>query len=275
MEKKRIVITGATGAVGKATALELAAQGHELILVGRNAQKLGAVKAEIGVRTGHTDVAIVVADLAEPASIRQAISQLQGKYSSIDALVNVAAIYKGTRAENSQGLELMFATNHLGPFLLTQGLLDLLAASGAGRVVTVSAPSTTKLNFEDLQGKTKFSALNAFGASKMMNLLTTYALARRLAGKKVTTTVLHPGLVKSELTNEMPGALKFLLSLLSSKPTKAAKMLAKLAVDPQYATANGKFFKFNGKEIKSHAYSYDEAVQERLWKETERWGIDD
>ena len=117
--------------------------------------------------------------------------QLKKDYSALNALINVAAIFKAKRFENSLGYEYMFATNHLGPFVLTLELMDLLKAGKPSRVVTVSAPSFTKINFDDLQWKKKFSAgfMGAFGASKMMNLMFMYALARRLEGTGVTTSI--------------------------------------------------------------------------------------
>ncbi len=269
--KKTVLITGATGTIGKATAIELAKNNCHLILLGRNAKKLATAKAEITSATGNSDIDVLVADLSEPKSVKQAAAAVKSKYSSLDALVNVAAIFTSRHLRNSAGLEYMFATNHLGPFTLTNELLDLLKAGKPSRVVTVSAPSTTKINFDDLQGDKKFSAgfLGAFGATKMMNLLFTYALARRLEGTEVTTSVFHPGLVKSGLTGEMPAFLNFMIQLFSGKPDRAAKMLCSLAIDKKYENSNGTFFKFDGKEIKSSGYSYDKDVQERLWKVSE------
>jgi NAD(P)-dependent dehydrogenase (short-subunit alcohol dehydrogenase family) len=188
----------------------------------------------------------------------------------LDALVNVAAVYRRNRELTKSNLELMFATNHLAPFVLTNELLGLLKASAPSRVVTVSAPSSTKVNFDDLQGEQKFASLNAFGASKMMNLQFTYALARRLEGSHVSAMAMHPGLVKSDLTNEMPGFLKFLFGIMSSKPDKAAAMLTRLALDPKFEKSNGKFYKFNGKEMKSSAYSHEQEPQEKLWALSEK-----
>jgi NAD(P)-dependent dehydrogenase (short-subunit alcohol dehydrogenase family) len=109
--------------------------------------------------------------------------------------------------------------------------------------------------------------MGAFGASKMMNLMFNYALARRLDGTGVTSNVFHPGLVKSELTKDMPAFLNFIFKSMSKKPDKAAQMLSKLALDQKYS--NGSFYKFNGKEIKSNKYSYDQDLQEKLWKVSE------
>lgn len=263
--KKTVLITGATGAIGKATAFELAKNNCQLILLGRNPEKLAVVKSEIINTTGNNDIDMVIGDLSESESIKQAVTEIRKKHSSLNALVNVAGIFKSKRLENSAGLEYMFATNHLGPFILTNELLDLLKAGKPSRVVTVSAPSVSKINFDDLQGKEKFSALNSFGGSKMMNLMFTYALARRLNGSGVTTSVFHPGLVKSELTNEMPALLNFIFKQISKNPDNAARMLCSLAIDHDYVNSNGTFFKFDGKEIKSNKYSYDNETQEKLW----------
>jgi NAD(P)-dependent dehydrogenase (short-subunit alcohol dehydrogenase family) len=188
----------------------------------------------------------------------------------------VAGVFKSKRLENSQGNEYMFATNHLGPFKLTNDLLDLLKAGRPARIVTVSAPSTTKINFDDIEGKKKFSAgfLGAFGASKMMNIMFTYALSRRLEGSGVTACVFHPGLVKSDLTNEMPSIMNFIFKRISAKPDKAAKMLCTLAIASQFERANGIFYKYDGSEIKSSQYSYDKELQEKLWTISEQLSRD-
>jgi NAD(P)-dependent dehydrogenase (short-subunit alcohol dehydrogenase family) len=158
----------------------------------------------------------------------------------------------------------MFATNHLGHFLLTNLLLDDLKASRQARVINISAPTTTKLDFDDLQGEKKFSALSAFGASKMCNLLFTYELARRLTGTNVTSNALHPGLMKSNLMKEASAPIRWLTSLLSTTPERASESLVYLAASPDVASVTGKFFK--GKKVSSSsAYSRDTGVQRRLW----------
>jgi NAD(P)-dependent dehydrogenase (short-subunit alcohol dehydrogenase family) len=166
----------------------------------------------------------------------------------------------------------MFATNHLGPFILTNELLDLLKAGKPSRVLTVSAPSTTKIQFEDLPGLKKFSGgfLGAFGSSKMMNLMFTYALSRRLKDTGVTANVFHPGLVKSDLLKESPVLMYRFFKLVSAKPERAAQMLCSLVLDSRYENSSGKFFRFDGKEIESNRYSYNEELQEKLWSMSEQ-----
>jgi NAD(P)-dependent dehydrogenase (short-subunit alcohol dehydrogenase family) len=271
MEQKTVLITGVTGTIGKAAATELAKDNCRLILLGRDMGRLSAVKSEIAALTGNNDLDIYVADLSEPESIRQTVRNIKRKYTYLNVLVNVAGVFKNKRLENSAGLEYMFATNHLGPFVLTNELLDLLK-SGKGRIINISAPSTTKINFDNLQGKNKFSTgfLGLFGASKMMNIMFTYALARRLDGSGVSAIVFHPGLVKSGLTNEMPAILDFIFKRISSKPDKAAGMIRHLAFEEEFESKNGKFFQFQGKEIKSAKYSYDQGLQEKLWTISEQ-----
>jgi NAD(P)-dependent dehydrogenase (short-subunit alcohol dehydrogenase family) len=269
MPQKIILITGVTGSLGKPTAIEIAKTGAHLVLLARNKEKLEAVKKEVIEQSKNSNIEILVADLTDIASIKSAVSEFKNKHNRLDVLVNIAAVYRKNRELTKSGLEMMFASNHLSVFTLTNELLDLLKASSPSRIITVSAPSTTKLNFDDLQGEQKFSALGSFGASKMMNLMFTYDLARRLEGTGVSAMALHPGLVKSDLTKEMPGALRLLFKMISSKPDKPAKMLAKLATDAQYQDANGKFFKFNGSELKSAPHSYDKAQQEKLWSMTQ------
>jgi NAD(P)-dependent dehydrogenase (short-subunit alcohol dehydrogenase family) len=267
--KKTILITGVTGAIGGATALEIAKTGATVVLLARNKSKLEQFKNDLVQKSGNNDIDIIVADFSDIASVKNAVTTFKQKYNRLDALVNVAAVYNGKRETTKDNLEAMFAINHLATFILTNGLLDLLKES-KGRITTVSAPSTTKLNFDDLQGVKKFGALSAFGGSKTMNLMFTYSIARRLQGTGVSATVLHPGVVKSNLTTEMPAILKFIFGLFANKPDKAAAMLTALAIDKKYEGANGKFFKYDGKELKSSTYSYDQALQEKLWTISEQ-----
>lgn len=266
---KSVLITGATGALGRAAALEIAKSGAKVTLLGRNKSKLESVKNDISKETGNNDIEIIVADLSDISSIKSAAREFKQNHDHLDVLVNIAAVYRGKRELTKDKLEVMFATNHLGPFILTNALLKLLNASKHPRIINVSAPSTTKVKFDDLQGEKKFSALNAFGASKMMNILFTYSLSRRLDCTGITASVFHPGLMNSGLIKEMPGFFKFLVKLLAKKPEKAARMLYRLAIDSEYASTSGTFYKFNGDIIKSSDYSYETDIQDKLWKISE------
>jgi NAD(P)-dependent dehydrogenase (short-subunit alcohol dehydrogenase family) len=163
----------------------------------------------------------------------------------------------------------MFATNHLGPFLLTNLLLPALRASGAARILTVTAPSTVKLDFDDLQGLHGFRSLMAFGASKAANLLFTFELSRRVAGSGVTANAVHPGLARTGLMAQSPALLRLPVALISAPPAGVAERVAPLLLDEQYASANGQFF-HRGRAIEPPPYTRDPDVQRRLWEVSEQ-----
>jgi NAD(P)-dependent dehydrogenase (short-subunit alcohol dehydrogenase family) len=267
--RKSVLITGATGVLGKSTALAIAKSGAEITLLARDKTRLETVKNEIIKETGNQNIDIIVADLSDISSIKSAATDFKQNHDHLDVLINVAGVYRGKREVTKDNLELMFATNHLGPFILTNALLKLLNAGKHPKIINVSAPSTTEIKFEDLQGEKNFSSLKAFGASKMMNILFTYSLSRRLDCTRITSSVFHPGLMKSDIIKEMPGFLRFIIGIIAKKPDKAAKMLYRLAIDNEYASTSGTFYKFNGDIIKSSEYSYDKEIQDKLWKISE------
>lgn len=259
-----ILITGATGAVGGAAANALAKGGHRLVLLGRDSDRLTiAARALVEARPGLV-VETSVCDLSSLGSVRGAASDLISRFPRIDALVNSAAVFVPDRKLTRENLETMFVTNHLGPFLLTNLLLNRLRESAPSRVITVSAPSTTEIDFEDLQGERKWSALTQFGRTKMANLLFAYGLARRVPASAVTSNVLFPGLVKSGLMKDANAAVRGLSGLMSKSPEAAGIALARLAVDQSVSQVSGQFYKLS-KADSTNAYSHDQPTQDRLW----------
>src|SRR5260221_9896201 len=265
MNGKICLITGANSGLGKATALNFAEQGATVIMLCRDRARGENAAADIKSAAPKASLEVVVADLGVQSSVRQAVSLIQVKYDHIDVLVNSAGVYTAQRTLTPDGLETMFATNHLGHFLLTNLLLDQLKASAGGRVIHVTAPTTTPLDFDDLQGEKHFSANHAFGASKMCNLLFSYALAKRLAGTAVTSNALHPGLMKSALMREAPAALRFILNVISRSPEQAASKVAYLAFSSEVVGVSGGFF-IGNKARQPDAYALSAENQDRLWR---------
>ena len=259
------VITGATSGIGRALAKRMAASGGTIVLVGRDAVRAEAARAEIAHAAPTARVELRLADLASGASVRALARELLATHPQIASLVNCAAVFSSRRIETADGLELMFATNHLGPFLLTNLLLPPLQSAGAGRVVTVTAPSSVKLDFDDLQGARRFRALTAFGASKAANLLFTFELSRRIAGSGVTANAVHPGLARTGLMRQAPALLRAPVALLSAPPDRAAERIAPLVLDERYSSATGQFF-HRGRAIDPPPYTRDPDVQRRLWE---------
>lgn len=211
----------------------------------------------------------MLADLSSLSSTRNAAEMIGSSNSQLNGLIHCAAIFARERRLTPEGFELMFATNHLGPFLLTLRLLPALRAGAPSRVITVSAPSTTELDFSDLQSSQKFGAFKAFGATKTANLLFAYELARRLEGTGVTSNVFFPGVVRSKLMNDAPAVVRGLAGMAGKKADDAGSSLAWFALDPSLERITGKFYKLS-KESDSSKYSRDPVVQRRLWEESER-----
>ncbi|HTP11643.1 MAG TPA: SDR family NAD(P)-dependent oxidoreductase, partial [Anaerolineae bacterium] len=173
MNGKICIVTGANGAIGQAMTTELARLGATVVMACRNRERGETARAAVMAATGSAAVELLLVDLSVQASVRRAVAEFLARHNRLDVLINNAAIVTQKRHVTADGLEMMFATNHLGPFLMTNLLLDCLKASAPAQVLTVSAPSTVALNFDDLQSAQHFNALRAFGATKMCNLLFT------------------------------------------------------------------------------------------------------
>src|SRR5215213_10571613 len=206
MLKKVFVVTGASSGIGKALAIDLARTGETVVIVSRDAERGKAALGEIGAATQNPNLDLQLCDLSILSSVRNLAEILQSRYPAIDVLINNASVYKRNRVVTVDGFEEMFAANHLGPFLLTNLLLEQLQAAvqsnGSARVLNITAPSTVPLNFDDLQGERTFNSLSTFGATKMANLLFTFELARRLENTGITVNAIHPGLARSGIMRE-------------------------------------------------------------------------
>ncbi len=178
------LVTGATSGIGRATAHALAGMGASLVLLARRPSQLEAVAAQIQASTGNHEVTGLPADLASLASVRQAADRFLADHDRLHALINNAGVLLNHRSVTADGFETTFAVNHLGPFLLTNLLLERLKRSAPSRVVNVTSTAFRRgrIDFDDLQADRSFSGSRAYSQSKLTNVLFTYELARRLAG---------------------------------------------------------------------------------------------
>ncbi|HEY8863471.1 MAG TPA: SDR family NAD(P)-dependent oxidoreductase [Candidatus Dormibacteraeota bacterium] len=258
-----VVISGATGAIGSATASVLAHRGARVVLIARPSERLDALVE----RLGGTDnrISSVPVDLSSMSSVRSAARAINREGGRVDALINMAAVFVRRWQKTADGFELMLATNYFGPFLLTNLLRDRLLSGG--RVITVTAPSTTRVDMERLFSKESFDALHTFGATKALDLMVTFELARRAMRWDVRANAFHPGLVRSELMREAPRAVRVLSRLVSKSPERAAQDLAELAISPAHAGTTGWFFK-GTRRIDPPKSAGDEGVQAALWRRT-------
>src|SRR5260221_6154927 len=195
-----------------------------------------------------------------------AVTEFENRYDHLDVLINNAAVFTRQRTITADGYETMFATNHLGPFLLTNLLLECLKAATSARILPVTAPSTTKITLEDLQAEHKFSAMRVFGATKACNLLFTYDLAHRLAGTTVTDNAFYPGIVKSPRMRDAPAPLRCLNPVFGQSPEPVAQSVLYYASSPEVQGMTGLLFNKSRQSINSSPYTKDRAVQQRLWE---------
>ncbi len=270
MSDKTCLVTGATLGIGKETALGLARLGAKVVIVGRDEARTRATAAEIAKETGNPNVDFLVADLSLQSGVRALAAAFKAKYSRLDVLINNAGAVFMKREVTSEGFERTWALDHLAEFLLTDLLLDTLQASAPGRIVNVASGAHTggKIDFDDVQRSKKYGGIGAYNQAKLANVMFTYALARRLAGKGVTVNCLHPGVVATGFGHNTPGLVKTLLSwgrpfLLTA--ANGAKTSIYLASSPEVAAVSGKYFD-KCKPVASSKASYDEAAQERLWE---------
>ncbi len=198
MKGKRILITGPTSGIGKEIAIQLADLGAELILGCRDLQKGEQTATEIAKRTGSTKALVMQIDTSSQKSIREFADAFRKKYRRLDVLINNAGANRGTlpKVNSADGIELTFATNVLGYFLLTQELLGVLEKSAPARIVNVASTFASDLDLDDLQFERRpFESFKAYAQSKACNRLFTWALARRLEGSGVTANAMAPGLI--------------------------------------------------------------------------------
>lgn len=278
MKDKTVLITGATAGIGRQTARKIAAMGAAVVIVGRNEAKARAVVSAIQQETGNDRVAYLLADLSSMKSTEALAQEYRTRFDRLDVLVNNAGAIIMTRGETVDGFENTFALNHLvGYFYLTNLLLDLIIASAPARIVNVSsrAHASARMNFDDLQGKRKYSGFRAYGQSKLANVLFTYELARRLEGAGVTVNALHPGFVASNFgqTNNEQNTLARLgiraMQVIAISEEQGAETSVYLATSPAVEGVTGLYFDKQQPRPTCKA-SYNIADQARLWQVSEQ-----
>lgn len=270
MHGKIILITGGTAGIGKETARSLQRMGAHVVIVGRNPEKTERVVAELsGQNHDGGKVEGMVADLSSIAEIRRLAEEFKSRFNRLDVLVNNAGTYFNQRLESVDGFEMTFALNHLSYFYLTYLLLDMIKASSPARIVNVSsgAHAMGKINFDNLQSKGFFLGWTAYGRSKLMNILFTRELCRRLQGTRVTANALHPGFVATNFGHNGNGIGKWMIALTQRwalTPEEGAQTSIYLASSPEVAGVSGAYFVEKKITQPSNAAQDDEAAK-RLW----------
>jgi NAD(P)-dependent dehydrogenase (short-subunit alcohol dehydrogenase family) len=274
MRGKTVVITGATSGIGLEAAVGLARDGARVVLVGRNPGKTAAVIAEVRKRSGSAAVESLLCDFSSQESIRKLAGDLRARCEKIDVLVNNAGGVYSRRTLTGDRIESTFAVNHLGYFLLTNLMTDLLVKSAPARVVNVASVAHYRgtLDFDDLGFERGYQLMKAYSRSKLANVLFTRELARRLSGTGVTVNALHPGTVATGIWNAAPLWVRPVLAIAKMfmvSPEEGARRIVYLASSPEVAATTGSYFE-KDRAKKPARLAQDDALAARLWSESAR-----
>jgi retinol dehydrogenase 14 len=254
---KTILVTGATDGIGLATAMELAGQGHEVVLHGRNEDK--ALHACDAIRAAVPDAKLqtAYADFADLSAVARMAKDIAARLPRLDVLINNAGVYKTEWETSPDGFEMTLAVNHLAHFLLTNLLLPLLKKSAAPRVITVSSlvHASGRIVFDNMNGERGYNGYHAYANSKLANALFANELARREPW--LTSNSLHPGIVGTKLLHaafSMPG----------EPAASGARTSVYLATSPEVDKVTGKYFD-NCTEVAAAAQALDQQLARKLW----------
>lgn len=272
------VVTGANSGIGKETAKELARLGAHVVMVCRNEARGREAQEEIqaaafqAVPSRADTVDLHLADLSVQEEVYALGETLRVDYDRIDVLVNNAGVFKEQREETVDGIEVTFAVNHLAPFLLTHLVLPRLketaGRAGEARVVTVSSEAHRgySIDFDDVNAEERYRPLQAYGRSKLANILFTHELARRLRGEGVLVNVVHPGVVDTNLWRGSGWISRIgrLFSWLYGQPEEGARSVVYLAASPE-VEVTGQYFK-ETEIVNPSPEAYDEKAAARLWQ---------
>jgi len=264
-----VLLTGATRGIGQAAAVELAREGAELALVGRDAERVQAVAREARAAGGGAPVHEHVADLALMAEVRVLAEEVRERYAQIDVLANNAGALFASRKETAEGFEQTFALNHLAPFLLTNLLLDRLAG---GRVVTTAsdAHKAGRLDLDDLQSQKSYAAMRVYGTAKLCNILFTRELARR--APQLHANCFHPGVVRTGFGKNEGGIWKLMTTVAGPffrSPERGARSLVWLSLSEQAGALTGEYVQ-DEKVLQPSGQARDEILAEGLWEHSAR-----
>jgi NAD(P)-dependent dehydrogenase (short-subunit alcohol dehydrogenase family) len=283
LENKTILVTGANSGIGKAACVQLARLGATVIMACRSEERGGQALEDIRAASGNVRVELLLVDLASQASIRQAVRAFTNRHSRLDVLIHNAANFDHTLKKatlTADGVETIFATNHVAIFLMTHLLLDMLKASAPSRIITVASKGLMMypfldIEFDNLNGERKFNTQHAYYHSKQAQVLYTYALAEKLQGSGVTVNcvrVTNVAIPDDRLTH-LPEWLRKIYNVkrsMSITPERQAETYVYLAADPALEKITGGYWDENNQQVRSNSNSYNQQTWDMLWKETER-----
>ncbi|XP_022604500.1 retinol dehydrogenase 12-like [Seriola dumerili] len=270
LDGKTVVITGANTGIGKETAIDLAKRGAKVIIACRDMEKAGAAVKEIIESSGNENVLCMKLDLADSKSIREFAEAINNGEPKLNILINNAGVMVCPYGKTADGFEMQIGVNHMGHFLLTYLLLDLIKKSAPARIVNVSsmAHNWSSINLEDINSEKSYDKNKAYSQSKLANVLFTRSLAKRLEGTGVTTYSLHPGVVQTELWRHLNGPQQILWKMatpFTKNSSQGAQTTIYCAVEPSLEKESGGYYSDCAPANCSADGKNDELAQ-KLWE---------
>jgi NAD(P)-dependent dehydrogenase (short-subunit alcohol dehydrogenase family) len=276
MKNKTVIVTGGNAGIGYETALGIAKLGATTYIISRDETKAKAAVEQLKAESHNLAIDYFIADFSSQKSVRQVAERIKQKLTVIDVLVNNAGGVYPSFALSEDGLEMTIATNHFGPFLLTNLLLPLIEKSSEGRIVNVSSRShyRGKIDFESFTKEKGYFVMKAYEQSKLANGLFTSVLAERLKSKNITVNSLHPGVVKTDIGKKgTPAYIRWFWSMFTFlggiSVEDGAKTSIYLASSNEVKNVTGKHFDLCQVKEES-ALAKDKNLAQKLWAETER-----
>jgi retinol dehydrogenase-12 len=273
LDSRTYLVTGGNTGIGRATAAGLASRGARVYLACRSAGKGQAAADAIIAATGNPAVGVLPLDLARLDSVRGCAAAFRALGQPLHGLINNAGLAGRRGGQTADGFELAFGVNHLGHFALTAALLDCLTASAPARVVTVSSDAHYQARGVDFDAVRRpgrsITGLPEYAVAKLCNVLFTQELAQRVAGTGVTSYVLHPGVVASDIWRRVPWPVRPLLTRRMLSPEQGARTSLFCATDEQVAAASGRYYEDCQERAPSPVATADLGAE--LWQRSEAW----
>lgn len=273
LDGKTVLITGANTGIGKETALDMAKRGARVILACRDMTRARIAADDIRQQSGNGNVVVKKLDLASLQSVRDLAKDVQENEQRLDILINNAGIMMCPKWKTKDGFEMQFGVNHLGHFLLTNCLLDLLKKSTPSRVVIVSSLAHEKgrIHFDDINLDKDYKRQDSYRQSKLANVLFCRELAKRLQGTGVTVYSLHPGVINTELGRHLFPTLALWQKMVAAPfmmmiktPREGAQTTIYCAVDEKEANASGLYYSDCAPKTPA-PQALDDVAAKKLW----------
>jgi NAD(P)-dependent dehydrogenase (short-subunit alcohol dehydrogenase family) len=274
---RTVLVTGANSGVGFSATRLLAEAGARVIMVCRNEERGNKALHDLQKAVPDARLALELADMSSLSSVRSLATRIGSEYPEIDTLINNAGVFRARREMTADGFERTLATNHLGHFLLTMRLLDRIR-NRQGLVINVSSEGhrrgdLRRAPLEDIiRGKTRYRGVQAYGDSKLANVLFAFELARRYQGDGVTACALHPGVLATRIWNQNNSPLSLFVRMFKpfmGKPDEGGKAALRLVVHADPVAITGHYF--DGEEqVRASYQAFDEPLAAELWDLSER-----